>query len=171
MIALLTTVAAVLGLGIVATSVGAHSAGFAITAILLGFGLAPFAGDSLERRIPRSLWDRLSLSHNAYRRLSLSLFNSLLSTVGWNRLVIALRDEQSSESDANRSNRNPRPVQASAAGHMWALLLHIAAAIWAGIAGGWVVPVVLALVGVFGHLYPVLLQIRVLTRWRELGRI
>lgn len=99
------------------------------------------------------------------------LFNSLLSTVGWNRLVIALRDEQSGESDANRSNRNSRPVQASAAGHTWALLLHIVAAIWAGIAGGWVVSLVLLLVGVFGHLYPVLLQIRVLTRWRELGRI
>lgn len=71
MIALLATAAAVLGLVIVATSVGANSAGFAITAILLGFGLAPFAGDSLERHVPRSLWDRLSLSHNAYRRLSL----------------------------------------------------------------------------------------------------
>ena len=71
MIALLATVAAVLGLVIVATSVGANSSGFAITAILFGFGLAPFAGDSLERHVPRSLWDRLSLSHNAYRRLSL----------------------------------------------------------------------------------------------------
>ncbi|MCT1684166.1 hypothetical protein [Corynebacterium appendicis] len=171
MIALLATAAAVLGLVIVATSVGANSAGFAITAILLGFGLAPFAGDSLERHVPRSLWDRLSLSHNAYRRLSLPLFNSLLSAVGWNRLIIALRDEQSGESDANRTIRNSRPVQASAAGHTWALLLHIVAAIWAGIAGGWVVSLVLLLIGVFGHLYPVLLQVRVLTRWRELGRI
>lgn len=58
-------------------------------------------------------------------------------------------------------------MQAAAAGHAWALVVHIVAAVWAAVAGGWVAAAVLLLVGVVGHLYPVLLQVRVLTLLRE----
>lgn len=62
MAALLLTVAAVLGLVIVANATGVASVGFVVTTTLLGLGLAPFVGDSLERHIPSSQWDRISLA-------------------------------------------------------------------------------------------------------------
>lgn len=62
MAALLLTVAAVLGLVIVANATGVASVGFVVTTTLLGLGLAPFVGDSLERHIPSSQWDCISLS-------------------------------------------------------------------------------------------------------------
>ena len=170
MAALLSTVVAFAGLIIVVSSVGADSLGFVLTATLLSFGLAPFAGDSLQQHIPHSLWERLSLSHTASRRLALPTFNTLLNHIGWNRLIIALRDGQSSASIQNRRSKNLRPVQAAAAGHTWGFLLHIATAAWAGIAGAWGSATVLIVTGIIGHLYPALLQIRVLTRWREHGR-
>lgn len=52
-------------------------------------------------------------------------------------------------------------------GHAWAFLLHAVTAVWASVAGGWVSLVPLLTVGVVCHLYPVLLQIHVLTRLRE----
>lgn len=58
-------------------------------------------------------------------------------------------------------------MQAAAAGHAWAVVLHMVAVVWAALAGGWVAAVVLLVVGILGHLYPVLLQIRVLTRLHE----
>ena len=159
MIALLVTVVAVSSLVIVANEPTAGMAGFVVTVILMGFGCALFVGDSLERRIPISLWDRLSLSRETSRRLGVKLFNTFLSWIGWNRIIFSFRGDEP---------WNPRHMRAAAAGHGWAFLLHIVTAIWAGVSsGGWVAPVILLLVGVVLHLYPVLLQIYVLTLLRE----
>lgn len=167
MVALLMTIAAALGLGIVADATGADAVGFAITATLLGFGLAPFVGDSLERHTPDSLWEGISLSRDASRRWGVDLFNAVLSWIGWNKLVIAMRGDCSAKLG---KDCDPRPMRAAATGHAWALLLHAVTAIWAGMAGGQGVSVVLLVVGVVGHLFPVLLQIRVLTRLTEAQR-
>ena len=93
-------------------------------------------------------------------------FNAFLTRVGWNRQVVAMRGFGVGESGA-ADRRNPRHMQAAAAGHAWALVLHVVAVAWAALAGGWSAVVVLLAVGVVGHLYPVLLQIRMLTRLRE----
>ncbi|BAM26914.1 hypothetical protein [Corynebacterium ulcerans] len=164
MVALLLTVAAVGGLVIVADATGADSAGFVITVTLMGFSLALFVGESLERRIPGYQWDRISFSRDANRRWGVHLFNAVLSWVGWNRLIIAMREDQAA---GRGKDRSPRPMRAAAAGHAWAFLLHIAAAVWAGMIGDLVTPLVILAVGIVGHLYPVLLQIRILTRLRE----
>lgn len=161
MVALSLTAAAVLGLIIVANATGPDTVGFVVTTTLLGFGLAPFVGDSLERHIPDTLWNRTSLSRDASRQWGVDLFNAVLSWIGWNRLVVAMRGNQATEL---RKNWDPRPMRASAAGHTWAFLLHLSTAIWVGVTGGWASPVVLLVVGVLGHLYPAMLQIRVLTR-------
>ena len=58
-------------------------------------------------------------------------------------------------------------MKAAGAGHAWAFLLHAVTAVWASVAGGWVSLVTLLTVGVVCRLYPVLLQIHVLTRLRE----
>ncbi|WP_368266225.1 hypothetical protein [Corynebacterium ulcerans] len=91
MVALLLTVAAVGGLVIAANATGADSAGFVITVTLMGFGLALFVGESLERRIPGYQWDRISFSRDASRRWGVHLFNAVLSWIGWNRLIFAMR--------------------------------------------------------------------------------
>lgn len=164
MVALLLTVAAVLGLVIVANATGVASVGFVVTTTLLGLGLAPFVGDSLERHIPSSQWDRISLSRDASRRWGVDLFNATLSWIGWNRLIFALRRD---EAAGSVKGWEPRPVRAAAAGHAWAFLLHVVTVVWASVAGEWVSLVSLLTVGVVCHLYPVLLQIHVLTRLRE----
>lgn len=159
-IAFAGAIAAVLGLNIVANETGANSEGFVVTAILLGFGLAPFVGDSLERHIPVSMWRRVSFSRVASRRWGVELFNAVLTRIGWNGMILAMRREES----AKREGANPlRPVRASAAGHVWGLLLHICSAGWCAAADGLFAATVLLVVGVVGHLYPVLLQLRVLT--------
>lgn len=164
MIAFAGTIAAVLGLNVVANETGANSEGFVVTAILLGFGLAPFVGDSLERHIPVSMWRRVSFSRVASRRWGVELFNTVLTRIGWNGMVLAMRREAS----AMREGVNPlRPMRASAAGHAWGLMLHICSAGWCAAAGGWLAATVLLAIGAVGHLYPVLLQFRVLTDARE----
>lgn len=163
-IAFAGTIAAVLGLNVVANETGANSEGFVVTAILLGFGLAPFVGDSLERHIPVSMWRRVSFSRVASRRWGVELFNAVFTRIGWNGMVLAMRREAS----AKREGANPlRPMRASAAGHAWGLLLHICSAGWCAAAGGWLAATVLLVIGAVGHLYPVLLQFRVLTDARE----
>lgn len=166
MIALLMTVAAVFSLVVVADETGANAVGFVVTVILMGFGFALFIGDSLERHIPSSLWDRLSLSREAARRWGVKLFNTVLSRIGWNKLIIAMREDRA----ARVKDWSPRPMRAAAAGHAWAFVLHAVTAVWAAVAGGWGSSVVLLVVGVVGHLFPILLQIRVLTRLREAQR-
>lgn len=162
MIALLMTVVGIYGLVTVANEPAAGMAGFVVTVIFMGFGFALFVGDSLERHIPTSLWDRFSLSPVAYRRLGVKLFNTLLSRIGWNRVIFSFRGDQS---------WNPRHMRAAATGHGWAFLLHIATAVWASVSGGgWMAPGALLVVGIVGHLYPVFLQIYVLTLLRE-GKI
>ncbi|PAT07576.1 hypothetical protein CKJ82_09220 [Corynebacterium hadale] len=166
MVALLLTLAAVFGLSVVAGATGAGTAGFVVSATLLGFGLAPFVGDSLQRLLPCSVWGRFSLSARTARGLGVDHFNAFLTRVGWNQQVVAMRGFGVGESGA-AERRNPRHMQAAAAGHAWALVLHVVAAAWAALAGGWSAVAVLLAVGVVGHLYPVLLQIRVLTRLHE----
>lgn len=168
MVTVLLTLAAAFGLSVVAGATGAGAAGFVVSTTLLGFGLAPFVGDSLQRLLPSSVWGRLSLSARTARGLGVDHFNALLTRVGWNRQVVAMRGFDVGESGAG-DRRDPRHMQAAAAGHAWALVLHVVAAAWAALAGGWSAVVVLLAVGVVGHLYPVLLQIRVLTRLREGG--
>ena len=163
-IAFAGTIAAVLGLNVVANETGANSEGFVVTAILLGFGLAPFVGDSLERHIPVSMWRRVSFSRVASRRWGVEPFNAVLTRIGWNGMVLAMRREAS----AKREGANPlRPMRASAAGHGWGLLLSMCSAGWCIAAGGWLAAAVLLVIGVVGHLYPVLLQLRVLADARE----
>lgn len=116
MAALLLTVAAVLGLVIVANATGVASVGFVVTTTLLGLGLAPFVGDSLERHIPSSQWDRISLARDASRRWGVELFNAFLSWIGWNRLIFSLRRGQASGA---MKGWESRPVRAAAAGHAW----------------------------------------------------
>ena len=106
MIALLVTVVAVSSLVIVANEPAAGMAGFVVTVILMGFGCALFVGDSLERRIPISLWDRLSLSRETSRRLGVKLFNTFLSWIGWNRIIFSFRGDEP---------WNPRHMRAAAA--------------------------------------------------------
>ena len=65
---------------------------------------------------------------------------------------------------------DPRHMRAAAAGHGWAIVLHSTSSVWAVATGGWISSVILIVVGVFGHLYPVLLQIRVLTTLKEAER-
>ncbi|PAT05214.1 hypothetical protein CKJ81_10135 [Corynebacterium hadale] len=166
MVALLLTLAAIFGMSVVAGATGAGAAGFVISATLPGFGLAPFVGDSLHRLLPCSVWGRFSLSASTARGLGVDHFNAFLTRVGWNRQIVAMRGAGAGESGAAEL-RNPRHMQAAAAGHAWALVLHVVAAAWAALAGGWSAVVVLLAVGVVGHLYPVLLQIRVLTRLHE----
>ena len=168
MVALLLTLAAAFGLSVVAGATGAGAAGFVISATLLGFGLAPFVGDSLHRLLPCSVWGRFSLSASTARGLGVDHFNAFLTRVGWNRQVVAMRGAGVGESGA-AGRRNPRHMQAAAAGHAWALVLHMVAVAWAALAGGWVAVVVLLVVGILGHLYPVLLQFRALTRLQEGG--
>ena len=173
MVALLLTLAAIFGMSVVAGATGAGAAGFVVSATLLGFGLAPFVGDSLQRLLPCSVWGRFSLSASTARGLGVDHFNAFLTRVGWNRQVVAMRGAGGAESGAAASRaadrRNPRHMQAAAAGHAWAVVLHMVAVVWAALAGGWVAAVVLLVVGIFGHLYPVLLQFRVLTRLQEGG--
>lgn len=160
MIAFAGIITAVLGLNVVANETGANAVGFVITAILLGFGLAPFVGDSLERHIPVSLWRRMSFSRVASRRWGVELFNTALTRIGWTGMILEMRREES----AKREGATPlRPMRASAAGHAWGLLLHICSAGWCAAADGLLAATVLLVVGVVGHLYPVLLQLRVLT--------
>ena len=166
MVALIMTVTGIIGLVIVANEAGADTTGFTITVILLGFGFAPFVGDSLERHIPSSLWDRLSFSRKASRLWGVSLFNTFLSRIGWNRRIIAMRGNRA----AGVRIWSSRPMRSAAAGHTWAFLLHCVTTVWTCVAGGVVAPVILLLVGLIGHLYPVLLQVRVLTRLREVPR-
>lgn len=162
--ALLLTVAAVLGLVIVANATGVVPVGFVVTTTLLGLGLAPFVGDSLERHIPSSQWDRISLARDASRRWGVEPSNAFFPWIGCNRLIFPLRRGQASGAMKGWESRSVRPA---AAGHAWAFLLHVATVVWAGVAGGWVSLVSLLTVGVICHLYPVLLQIHVLTRLRE----
>ena len=75
MIALALTIAAVLGLSVVANTAETASIGFVLTATLLSLGLAPFVGDSLEHYILAAAWHRVSLSPTAYRRLGAPLYN------------------------------------------------------------------------------------------------
>lgn len=161
MVALLLTLAAAFGLSVVAGATGAGAAGFVVSATLLGFGLAPFVGDSLQQLLPCSVWGRFSLSARTARSLGVDHFNAFLTRVGWNRQVVAMRGAGAD------NRRDPRHMQAAAAGHAWALALHVVAAAWAALAGGWSAVAVLLAVGMVGHLYPVLLQIRVLTRLRQ----
>lgn len=163
-IALVITVIAVAGLEIVADATSGHSAIFVLIVIFMAFGCAPFVGNSLEHYVPCSLWDRLSLSRETSRRWGVSLFNSFLSWVGWNKLIFAMR-EGSTAGEGGRFD--PQHMRSAAAGHGWGFMLHVATAIWAGATGGWVACIVLLLTGVVLHLYPVLLQIHVLTRLRE----
>nr|WP_305082891.1 hypothetical protein [Corynebacterium sp. CCUG 69979] len=163
-IAVVITVVAVGGLVIVADATSAHSAIFVLMVTLTGFGWAPFVGNSLERYIPHSLWDRMSMSHETSRRWGVSQFNSFLSRIGWNKLIFAMREDSAT---GERDRWDPRHMRSAAAGHGWGFLLHAATAIWAGASRGWVALIVLLLAGVVLHFYPVLLQIRVLTRLRE----
>ena len=117
MIALLLTLASAGGLFVVANAAGAGSVGFAITAALLGFGLAPFVGDSLQRRIPESVWARLSLSRSAARRCGVDVFNTALSAIRGNKHVMAMRR---GSSGLSAEHLNPRHIQAAAVGHAWA---------------------------------------------------
>ncbi|PIS59156.1 hypothetical protein AZH45_02975 [Corynebacterium striatum] len=71
------------------------------------------------------------------------------------------------ESDGNEKEPILRHVRASAVGHSWSMLLHVVSAIWAVTADGWLAAVVLLMIGIIGHGYPVLLQIRVMTRLRD----
>ncbi|CAB0872765.1 hypothetical protein FRC0378_02072 [Corynebacterium diphtheriae] len=87
MAALLLTVAAVLGLVIVANATGVVPVGFVVTTTLLGLGLAPFVGDSLERHIPSSQWDRISLARDASRRWGVEPSNAFFPWIGCNRLI------------------------------------------------------------------------------------
>ena len=116
MIALALTIAAVLGLSVVANSAGTGSIGFVLTATLLSLGLAPFVGDSLERYIPAAAWRRVFLSPTAYRRLGATLYNSMLSASGWNRLIYDMRARERSTASGNTPKR---PLRASAVGHTW----------------------------------------------------
>lgn len=163
MIALLLTAFAVIGLNIVSDATSADSASFAITTILMGFGFSLFVGESLERHIPDHRWAQVSLTRDASRRWGVKFFNAFLSKIGWNRLIFAMREEQAV---GRGKDRNLRPIKAAAAGHAWAFLLHIATAVWASMSGGWVTSLTLLIVGIVGHLYPVLLQIYVLTKLR-----
>lgn len=115
-IALALTIAAVLGLSVVANSAGTGSIGFVLTATLLSLGLAPFVGDSLERYIPAAAWRRVFLSPTAYRRLGATLYNSMLSASGWNRLIYDMRARERSTASGNTPKR---PLRASAVGHTW----------------------------------------------------
>lgn len=163
-IAFAGTIAAMLGLNVVAKEAGVNSVGFVVTAILLGFGLSPFVGDSLERHIPISMWRRVSFSRVASRRWGVELFNAVLTRIGWNGMILAMRREESAKCEG----ANPlRPMRASAAGHGWGLLLSICSAGCCAAAGGWLAATVLLVIGAVGHLYPVLLQFRVLTDARE----
>ncbi|OFT26724.1 hypothetical protein HMPREF3172_02520 [Brevibacterium sp. HMSC08F02] len=165
MIALLLTLASAGGLFVVANAAGAGSVGFAITAALLSFGLAPFVGDSLQRRIPDGVWAQLSLSSTAARRWGVDLFNAILSTVGWNRHVLALRKGRSERPTAQM---DPRHMRAAALGHAWAFALHIVSTVLASAYQGQLWAAALLIIGIVGHLYPVLLQLRILTRLRLL---
>ncbi|OFL68787.1 hypothetical protein HMPREF2757_07735 [Brevibacterium sp. HMSC063G07] len=117
MAALILTLAAVFGLVIAAHAVGAGTAVFACTVTLLAFGLAPFAGGSLQRRIPESVWARLSLSRSAARRCGVDVFNTALSAIRWNKHVMAMRR---GSSGLSAEHLNPRHIQAAAVGHAWA---------------------------------------------------
>lgn len=163
-IALALTIAAVLGLSVVANTADTASIGFVLTATLLSLGLAPFVGDSLERYIPAAAWHRVSLSPTAYRRLGAPLYNSVLSASGWNRLIYVMRARDRSIASGNTSKR---PLRASAVGHTWGLLLHGATAGWAAASGDWQVPLALVAIGVLVHLYPILIQFYVLTARRN----
>lgn len=163
MVALILTSVTVLGLLIVSGATGLNTAGFVITTILIGFGLAPFVGDSIERHIPDSKWKYCSVSRDTSRKLGLRLFNEFLTSIGWNRLVISMRTQEKVGVD-----RDPlRPIKAAAAGHFWGFLLHFATATWAGVAEAWASASILLVVGLLGHFYPTLLQIRILTHIRS----
>lgn len=164
MVALLLTAAGIYGLVVAAGAVGADSVGFVVTVTLIGFGFALFVGGSLERYLPASLWRRFSLSRAASRRWGVDCFNAFLWRIGWNKRIVAMRK---CESDGNEKESILRQVRASAVGHSWSVLLHVASAIWAVTADGWLAAVVLLMIGIIGHVYPVLLQIRVMTRLRE----
>ena len=165
MVALIMTTLAIFGLVIVASSASASTAIFSVTVILIGFGFAPFVGDSLARRIPVTFWDRLSISRETSHRWGVSSFNALLSRIGWNKQVYAMREYRST-GDSDRWD--PRHMQSAAAGHAWSFALHIITAILVASTGSLAWCAALVVVGIFGHLYPVLLQIRALTRRREL---
>ncbi len=64
-------------------------------------------------------------------------------------------------------NTPKRPLRASAVGHTWGLLLHGATAGWAAASGDWQVPLALVAIGVLVHLYPILIQLYVLTAGRN----
>ena len=158
------TVAAALGIVITADATGVGAVGFVITVTLMGFGFAFFVGNSLAQRIPGCLWDRMSLSREAARRCGVTQFNALLTRVGWNKLVFAARKDPV---EGNGSRWNPRHMKAAAAGHAWGFLLHAVTAVWAAVTGGWVAVLLLLLIGIVGHLYPVLLQIYALSLLRR----
>jgi len=165
--ALILTVAASFGLIIVADEAGTDSVAFVITTVLMGFGFGLFVGNSLEHHLPRVLWNHLSLSRDASRKWGVHIFNGALSRIGWNKLIFAMREGSSVEST---KSWDPRHMRAAAGGHGWAIVLHSTSSVWAVATGGWISSVILIVVGVFGHLYPVLLQIRVLTTLKEAER-
>lgn len=155
MLAALLTCVAILAIAIVA---GAPAWLYALTVTCGTFGIAPFVGNSLVRIIPEPFWQRLSLLRASSRRLGVKCFNSTLTRIGWNKLVFEMRGDDP---------WNPRHMQAAAAGHGWGFLIHLGAAVWACCAQSCLAAAILGVLGVILHLYPVLLQIYVLTQLRE----
>ncbi|AZA12135.1 hypothetical protein [Corynebacterium gerontici] len=155
MLAALLTCVAMLAIAIVADAPGWL---YVLTITCGTFGIVPFVGNSLVRIIPESFWQRLRLSRASSRRLGVKCFNSTLTRIGWNKLVFEMRGDDP---------WNPRHMQAAAAGHGWGFLIHLVASVWACCAQSCLVAAILVVLGVLLHLYPVLLQIYVLTQLRE----
>ena len=63
---------------------------------------------------------------------------------------------------------DPRHMRAAALGHAWAFALHIVSTVLASAYQGQLWAAALLIIGIVGHLYPVLLQLRILTRLRLL---
>ena len=76
-------------------------------------------------------------------------------------------DMRARERSTASGNTPKRPLRASAVGHTWGLLLHGATAGWAAASGDWQVPLALVAIGVLVHLYPILIQLYVLTAGRN----
>ncbi|GAA4758221.1 hypothetical protein [Citricoccus nitrophenolicus] len=139
-----------------ATEIGAGDPAFALCVALVSLGSAPFVGDALARALPHR-WSAVpDRALTVFHRLGAGWFNRFLSLIGWNALILRMRQPLQSPSDAVDYARS---LRASAAGHSWGLILHLVFAVTALVTAGVPAALLILVPGLLLHAYPVILQL------------
>lgn len=139
-----------------AVEIGAGHPAFPLTVALTSLGSSLFVGQPIARAAPHRWFVVPRRLVVVFRRVGAELFDRFLALIGWNTIILRMREPVESPSDIPDLARS---LRASAAGHIWGFVLHLGFAVLALISAGLSASLWILAPGLLLHAYPIMLQL------------